>query len=134
MLQNITTFQKHPPSPLPCHIKENCEVKLRIHSPWSVIQVASITWPSSFLPDVLSGSPAVVALYSLVTVFCWEKKNGALGSHMFVHCLQSMLEGSCEAVISHCCWPAGYKVVHFSTFPTRHMCIPGSTLAGLCYL
>jgi len=69
----------------------------------------SSSWPS-FLPDVPSGSPAVVALYSSATLFCCKKckkiikkkKNLQLKEDMFVHCLYSMLEGSCEAV-SYCC-------------------------------
>lgn len=109
-----STSQKHPPSTLPCHIKENCEVKRRMRSPWKVIQVAALACPSSILFDLFSGSPAVVPPNSLAVLF-----PGASGSYMFVRCLHNMLEGSCEAVVTHCCRPVGYKGVH---------------LAGFCYL
>lgn len=74
------------------------------------MQVVALASPSSILFDLFSGSPAVVAPNSLAILF-----PGASGSHMFVRCLHNMLEGSCEAVVTHCCWPVGYKGVHFSS-------------------
>jgi len=69
VLQNITTFQKYPLSPLPCHIKENCEVNLRIRSRWSVIQALGL--PSSLM------CPLALQLWWLFTVrlLCSAVKN-----------------------------------------------------------